>query len=150
MLRISPNSCGFFDISRIIKQFFVLAGIILVISVVMGIYGGIKAGLEIKKQTEVWSSVRTIATALNTYYVANKRYPPRLETLLEDHEEPVYLSEQSLNIPDYTLRYAATVSSYVLKIGPQEGEGMHFFVDESSDIRFQKGQPATAVSPLYE
>ncbi|MCA9403839.1 MAG: hypothetical protein KC897_08655 [Candidatus Omnitrophica bacterium] len=128
--------------------------IILAIGLALGVLWGVFAGGEMmqtaKREAITFSLIRSVTTALDTYFSANNRYPPALMSLLEsDARNPPYVSPRTLEFPGYAADYGATPGGYVLRLAPADARGLYFYVDQSGVIRGRRGSPADAGSPEW-
>ena len=127
---------------------------ILAIGIAFGVLWGVIAGGEAmqtaKREAITLSLIRSVTTALDTYFSANNRYPPALMTLLESGERnPPYVSPRTLEFPGYAFDYGATPGGYVLRLAPADTRGPYFYVDQSGVIRGKRGSPAEVGSPEW-
>ena len=149
-MRLLLKKTGFWNFMVLVRMVVGLFIMILVANVVLGIVSGILAGNRAKKEAMVWSDVRTVAASLSTYYAANRRYPPDFQLLFDPADgSPPYLAGRMFENTDYRWQYRLTDEGYTFRMVPP-GEGMHFYVDQTSVIRAQDNAPADAGSPEWK
>ena len=128
---------------------FLLAAAVAV-GLMWGVAGYVQNVQASKKQWETWSSFRWLNTALHNYHATHQRFPAQLETLLDPQDGyPPLLMARHLAFPGYRLKYVPTPTGYMMRLTPDDPEGVHFYTDQTVVIRFRRAAAADAGSPEW-
>lgn len=96
------------------------------------------------------STVKVIASALDTYRAVHAEYPEALGSLLQSKDElPPYISPKELQLSGYTYEYTVTPDDFALRLNPDSGQGEHYYTDKKGQVRVSLNSPATSASPFW-
>lgn len=102
-----------------------------------------------------WSQAATPRDHIETLYMAvhsydlmeEKGYPEKLEDLTEV-EPPYFWKKEQVQYPDYHVEYNNLDHDFEIRMTPNNGDGVSYFVNSNGDVRMNKNGPADLNSPL--
>lgn len=131
-------------------QIVLICGVALVaLPLLIGVFMGARDAKVSADRAMTVATMKSINNAIGTYYEIHKQYPESLKVLYEPEDGPPFITQQSMQLPEFAYQYATDVDDFNLRLNPRSGAGPHYLTNKSGIVRVSQNSPATDESPEW-